>query len=188
MYIAADEFDERHKKYLNLAQRCARPRHSSARLYPSVCVSFEALIPCSPMPSPAVRRAYGLTIREPNSPRAEGALVRNMWEVRRNRFVVKEQVAGVRTYTRNVKEKDKWKLETSIWAPRVKYSDAKAFFDTEEVRSSPRHSHLLLSSTSSPHSPPPPHLLTSTLAGAEANVQRGLGACPQRTPAGEVHH
>lgn len=77
------------------------------------------------------QRAYGLTLREPSSPRAEKAFERNSIEVRRNRYVLHEALSGTQTFQRRERKVSSWKLETSIWAPRKKYCEAKDFYDNE---------------------------------------------------------
>ena len=62
--------------------------------------------------------------------------------MRKQRLVVREALSGVVTYQKRGKRERKstWRLETSIWAPRLKYCDSRAFFDTPACT----HDQLLL--------------------------------------------
>ena len=54
-------------------------------------------------------------------------------EVARNRLFVREALGTIATYKSRTKPKTKWRLDTSIWAPRVKSSESKDFWDHENV-------------------------------------------------------
>ena len=84
-----------------------------------------------------VERLQTTLERDPTHLRAEACHDVAVLEVYRHRFVVPEHcLAGkfARIEAREPKRKAKkaWRLEESIWAPRARRSDSKAFLDTDE--------------------------------------------------------
>ena len=113
------------------------------------------------------QKAYAGTLIEPDSPRATHLFDDCTQEVSRNRFYVRERLGGYSAIVGGRKAKA-WTLETSIWAPRKKSSDAKDFYDTEEVRrrmllcdwQQARHQHQLEK-----------FIVSNTLGGAERGLE-----------------
>ena len=54
-------------------------------------------------------------------------------DIRRNKYLVPEAADPVRAYAPRFKARKRLPIESSIWAPRRKTSDARAFIDTEAV-------------------------------------------------------
>lgn len=78
--------------------------------------------------------SYAAFVREPCCPKTESLFDSFTTELRRNRFYVHESVGGVQRYASRERPVSQWKLETSIWGPRSKHSDARDWYDSEVVR------------------------------------------------------
>ena len=66
--------------------------------------------------------------------RKQAAFERSMWELRWNRYVVDERLQEKKQMFKRTQVAQKvWRLDTSIWAPRRKYCDARDFYDNEAV-------------------------------------------------------
>ena len=92
----------------------------------------------------------------------EESLMRGIWDVSQSRYFEREKLRAMRIYKtgkKREKEADEWKLETSIWAPRCKWSNSKGFWETEAVRCAStcymlcNPSHLILQLTALPQVP-----------------------------------
>ena len=79
--------------------------------------------------------AYTALGLDPTSHEKEAAFDQSLAEVRQNKFFVRDHL-GVTSGlgASDKKAKSQWRLETSIWAPRLKTSDSRAFYDSEHVR------------------------------------------------------
>ena len=73
--------------------------------------------------------------REPSTPQRNDDFEVAVQELMMTRYVVRERLEGFSAIvgTRKPKAKRPWKIETSIWAGRAKWCDAKGFWDTDKV-------------------------------------------------------
>ena len=104
---------------------------------PPLCSSLAppSLLPRSGFHARAHRALTSLQA-DTTSLRKHQAHCESKFELQSNRWFVREELSGIRTYQKRVKPRKvrPWKLIESIWARRRKTSASGDFFDTAETR------------------------------------------------------